>query len=132
MKIIEIKTQANGAHRNQEGTFATVPEGWAEVPSGIQIPDTFPFVNITVEDCVVTSMTAGTMPEPERKTPAELREEAYNMEKVIEWEGNMLTVTEAAQLWQYYAAEGNEKANALTGLIADAKAQIRQKYPDGG
>ena len=65
-----------------------------------------------------------------QQTPAELREEAYNTEKIIEWEGNLLTVTEAAQLWQYYAAEGNDKANTLTDLIAEAKAAIRDKYPD--
>lgn len=65
MLIIEIAAQSNGAHRNQTGTFRTIPEGWAEVPSSIEIPDTFPFVNIEAEDGVVTSMTAGVVPEPE-------------------------------------------------------------------
>ena len=65
MLIIEIETQENGAHRNQTGTFRTIPQGWAEVPSSIEIPDTFPFVNIEVENGVVTSMTAGVVPEPE-------------------------------------------------------------------
>ncbi len=62
--------------------------------------------------------------------PAKQREEAYNTEKIIEWEGGLLTVTEAAQLWQYYAAEGSDQANTLTDLIAEAKAAIREKYPD--
>lgn len=66
-------------------------------------------------------------PEP---TPAEKREEAYNTERLIEYDGKLLTVTEAAQLWQYYAAEGSEKATALTVLIAEAKAKIREEYPD--
>lgn len=65
MQIIEIEALENGAHRNQTGTFRTIPEGWAEVPSSIEIPDTFPFVNIEVKDGVVTSMTAGVVPEPE-------------------------------------------------------------------
>lgn len=65
MLIIEITAQSNGAHRNQTGTFRTIPEGWAEVPSSIEIPDTFPFVDIEVENGVVTSMTAGVVPEPE-------------------------------------------------------------------
>ena len=65
MLIIEIAALENGAHRNQTGTFRTIPDGWAEVPSSIDIPDTFPFVNIEVEDGVVTSMTAGVVPEPE-------------------------------------------------------------------
>lgn len=64
-------------------------------------------------------------------SPAELREQAYNTEPVIPWGGAMLTVTEAAQQWAYYAAEGNtEKVDALTALIAEAKAGIRAKYPD--
>ena len=65
MLIIEIEALDNGAHRNQTGTFHTVPEGWAEVPSSIQIPDTFPFVDITVDGQTVTSMIAGVVPEPE-------------------------------------------------------------------
>lgn len=130
MKIIEIAALSNGAHRNQNGGATVVPSGWAIIPDNIVIPDTFPFVDIEVKDGVVVSMTAGTVPEPEQPEPAKLREEAYNTEKVIEWEGELLTVTEAAQLWQYYAAEGNDKANTLTDLIAHAKAEIREKYPD--
>lgn len=65
MLIIEIAALDNGAHRNQTGTFRTIPDGWAIVPAEIEIPDTFPFVNIEVEDGVVTSMTAGVVPEPE-------------------------------------------------------------------
>ena len=65
MLIIEISALDNGAHRNQTGSFHTIPDGWAEVPSSIEIPDTFPFVDIEVENGVVTSMTAGVVPEPE-------------------------------------------------------------------
>ena len=70
-------------------------------------------------------------PEPTPElTPAQRRENAYNTEAVIEWDGDVITVTAAAQLWQYYAAEGSLKADALTALIAAAKEQIREKYPD--
>ena len=65
MKIIEIQPLANGAHRNQEGGLRTVPEGWARIPDGMEIPETFPFVDIQVEGQTVTSMTAGIVPEPE-------------------------------------------------------------------
>lgn len=65
------------------------------------------------------------------KTPAQLREAVYNTDPVIEWEGESLTVTQAAQKWQYYASEGNDKATTLQTLIAEAKAAIRAKYPDG-
>ena len=65
MLIIEISALENGAHRNQTGIFRTIPEGWAIVPDGMKIPETFPFVDIEVEDGVVISMTAGVVPEPE-------------------------------------------------------------------
>jgi hypothetical protein len=63
-------------------------------------------------------------------TPTEQRENAYNTDPVIEWGGDMLTVTQAATLWQYYAAEGSEKANELQTLIATAKQTIREQFPD--
>lgn len=44
--------------------------------------------------------------------------------------GKMLTVDEANRKWQEYQAEGNSKANELTTLIANAKATIREQYPD--
>jgi len=69
-------------------------------------------------------------PKPESFTPAQQRENAYNTEAVIPWEGGYITVTDAAQKWQYYAAEGSDKANTLTDLIAQAKAEIRAQYPD--
>ena len=65
MRIIEIAPLENGAHRNQSGGLRTVPEGWAVIPDSITIPETFPFVNIEVSGGVVTSMTAGVVPEPE-------------------------------------------------------------------
>ena len=68
------------------------------------------------------------LPDP---TPAKLREQAYDNDTVIPWEGNYLTVTQAAKLWTYYAAEGNDdKAQALTDLIAQAKREIRERWPD--
>lgn len=65
MRIIEIAALDNGAHRNQSSNQMTVPDGWAIIPDNITVPDTFPFVDIVVEDGVVVSMTAGTVPEPE-------------------------------------------------------------------
>lgn len=71
MKIIEIQVLSNGAHRNQNGFKGEVPDGWAVIPDDMQIPSTFPFVDITVEDGVVTSMTAGIVPEPEPEADPE-------------------------------------------------------------
>ena len=66
MRIIEIQALDNGAHRNQTVSGAVaVPDGWAEIPADVAIPETFPFVDIQVEDGKVVSMTAGVVPEPE-------------------------------------------------------------------
>lgn len=65
MHIIEIAALPNGAHRNQDGFIGDVPVGWAVIPDSIKIPSTFPFVNITASNGMVTSMTAGTVPDPE-------------------------------------------------------------------
>ena len=67
---------------------------------------------------------------PNTPTPADLREEAYNTLAIVAWDDEMLTVTQAAQLWQYYAAEGSEKAAQLQAAIAEAKVGIRAMYPD--
>ena len=63
-------------------------------------------------------------------TQEELREQAYETDKLINYEGSVLTVDEANLKWQEYKAEGNEKANELTTLIAAAKSAIREQYPD--
>lgn len=67
MTIIEIQPLSNGAHRNQTGSMTTVPDGWAILPAELDTPN-FPFGTITVDDStppVVTSWTAGDIPEPE-------------------------------------------------------------------
>lgn len=66
MKIIEIQALDNGAHRNQTVSGAVaVPDGWAEIPADVAIPETFPFVGLAVEGSKVVSMTAGVVPQPE-------------------------------------------------------------------
>lgn len=66
----------------------------------------------------------------ETPSPSELREHAYNSRPVVEWDGDMLTITQASTKWQYYAAEGSEKATQLQELIAAAKQTIRERFPD--
>lgn len=79
-------------------------------------------LGLTEEDFGVKSTPA---------SPAEQREQAYNTDAIIEWGGSLLTVTQAAQQWAYYAAEGRtDKTEALTTLISAAKQAIRAQYPD--
>lgn len=64
-------------------------------------------------------------------TGAEKRENAYEVDAIIEWQGEQLTVDGANKLWQAYTAEGKvSTAQELTAKIAEAKAQIRKEYPD--
>lgn len=69
--------------------------------------------------------------DPLRVDPVTLRENAYSSEAIISWNGNMITVDKAVQLWSSYTAEGNtEVAMQLSVLITEAKQTIRNKYPD--
>lgn len=65
MTIIEIEELSNGAHRNQSGNMRKIPTGWAVIPDGMSIPASFPFVDITVENGVVKSITGVEVPETE-------------------------------------------------------------------
>ena len=67
MRVIEITALSNGAHRNQTGTFSSVPDGWAIIPEGMETPN-FPFGNVTVDNQtppVVTSWAPLPIQEPE-------------------------------------------------------------------
>ena len=105
--------------------------------------DSMGFVNLTINknneiikverNAEASDAYQAQLPPPYVPTPAENRENAYNTMKIIEWvdKPDNITVTEAATLWEYYAAEGNEKiAGQLQTLIATAKAEIRAMYPD--
>lgn len=63
-QMIEVIALDNGAHRNQT-YHRKLPDGWAIIPDDMEIPETFPFVDVTAENGVVVSMTAGVVPEPE-------------------------------------------------------------------
>ena len=49
MLIIEIDALENGSHRNQNGTFDVIPDGWAVLPDNMETPN-FPFGDIEVKD----------------------------------------------------------------------------------
>jgi hypothetical protein len=156
MHIVQLKALSNGAHPDLCSENITAPpDGWAVIPEGFPLPASFPFVDLQAEELpccrsveipgedgetimkqdthtvlTVTAMTDCALPDAPALTPSEQREEAYNTARIIPWEGGTITVTEAAQLWQYYAAEGNMKAYDLQALIAKAKSEIRAQYPD--
>ena len=64
-------------------------------------------------------------------TNVEHREYLYNNATVITFDDKIITITEAGTLFAYYLAEGNTtKTEELTKLIAEAKKNIREQYPD--
>ena len=81
MKIIEIIARDNGAHRNQEGEFANIPEGWAVIPDDMETPN-FPFGEIEAAETdgvmTVTKWVAGKAPKP----PKEFEEETASNKTV--------------------------------------------------
>lgn len=68
IRIVEIKEQDNGAHRNCTTYLANVPDGWAKVPEGMEL-ENFPFGEISAEEIdgvmTVTEWIPGTIPEEE-------------------------------------------------------------------
>lgn len=67
----------------------------------------------------------------ENVTNKEKRSLIYNNDPTLLLDGELYTVTRAAQLWQYYAAEGNtEKCDYITKSIKAAKNKIREEYAD--
>lgn len=68
MNIIEIRALSNGAHRNQNGEFSAVPDGWAVIPETITVPETFPFVSVQTEEIAgtptVTALVPAEVPAP--------------------------------------------------------------------
>lgn len=71
---------------------------------------------------------------PSVLTQAQLREQAYQNDKIIEWQGEMLTCDEARldRMSVYYFSGQTEKVAALQELWLDARESIQLKYPDYG
>ena len=85
MRIVEIKALENGAHRNQMGDFATIPEGWAKIPDDMETPN-FPFGEVTAKEIdgtmTVTKWVAGVIPEPEPIPEADIDSEPTTEELI--------------------------------------------------
>jgi hypothetical protein len=74
MRIIEVKALENGGHRNQTGSFSTIPEGFAVIPDNMETAN-FPFGEAETEEIngvlTVTKWTPGMIPEPEPEPETE-------------------------------------------------------------
>lgn len=72
MTIIEIQPLENGAHRNQTGNAATVPDGWAILPPTLDTPN-FPFGDVTTDNSTPPVVT-GWVPVDIPETPEPVEE----------------------------------------------------------
>lgn len=63
MKYIKIQENDNGSHENQF-TFEELDLGseWAIIPEDMSIPQSFPFVDIEVEEGIVVQITEKEIP----------------------------------------------------------------------
>ena len=114
MTIIKIKPYDNGAHDNNTiygadpATFP-VPDGYAIVPDDMPIPETFPFVDIEVDNStppVVTSMTAGVVPQPEPEpTPEPVNELEQLRAEVAALQASTAPVMAAARAYALAAVD---------------------------
>lgn len=50
MIIIKNTPQKNGAYQNCFGNFNIIPDGWSLIPENINIPDTFPFMEVVWDE----------------------------------------------------------------------------------
>lgn len=122
----EQKVIHHGAEYDDGGNV--IAEAWDETVE-VEVPVMgMVYRDATPEEVSEFELQQTAMPE---LTPSELREKAYNTDQTIPWGGDMLTVTQAARQWEYYAAEGRtDKTDALTALIAAEKEKIRAQWPD--
>lgn len=83
-KMIEVAALDNGAHRNQTYN-GVLPKGWAIIPEDTEIPATFPFVGVTVEEVdgilTVTALEEGIVPEPD---PSDEPEKGPSAEEILD------------------------------------------------
>lgn len=92
MKIIKVAALENGAHKNQTiNGEIHVPEGWAVIPNDMELPQTFPFVNITAEEVTHYREVPIMKDVPKTREVPQYDEEGN---AVLDDEGNPVMVTE--------------------------------------
>lgn len=81
MRIIEIASLDNGAHRNQTGGLSVVPDGWAIIPADMKC-ENFPFGEVEGAEIngvmTVTKWTPLPIPEPEPVPEPEVEPDVWD------------------------------------------------------
>lgn len=122
MKIIKIEPYDNGAHANQQSSSTfPVPDGYALIPDDMPIPDTFPFVDITVagsDPPVVTSMTPRVVPPEPEPAPEPINELEQLRTEVATLQASTAPIMAAAQAYALTAVNiPDTQALEMTALF---------------
>lgn len=130
MKIIELLALSNGAHRNMESSaLSAPPDGWAVIPEEMVLPDTYPFVGVEAEEIdgimTVTSLTPGTIPEPDLK-PIKARRIAQSKADLKAYlESHPIQWTDG----EYYSITAEKQQQLTSKIMAATMAQtLSQPY----
>lgn len=95
MRAIKIEANANGSHENMVFDHPIhMPPGWALIPDDVEIPNSFPFVDVEIQDGLVVRLAVREIevPDEQPKTPSRLDEiEAQVMYTAMET-GTLLEV----------------------------------------
>lgn len=95
-----------------------IPMGWANIPDGVIIPDSFPFVDIEVDNNIVINMTAKTVPASE-----EIFQEAQSIKISELSEACNQTIVagmdvETTEGTEHFSLEETDQINLTTALSA--------------
>lgn len=114
--ILKIEQLPNGAHQNQLGQFENIPDGWAVIPADMELPASFPFVGVEVEE--VTHYRENIVEREVTKTREveQFREVTKTREvESVDEEGNPVTVTEEyTELEPYTVTEEYTEMETVT------------------
>ena len=109
--FIRIEKNPDGSHAFQAG--GSIENGWAFVPPEIAIPDTFPFVNIEVEEVFHPAVTSV------RKVEADGEEKEETIIVIPEFtQMEVVSMTEGVVVEEEIVAETttDDVLNALLGV----------------
>lgn len=118
MNLIQIAALENGAHANRCTPWENaVPDGWALIPEEMELPQSYPFVDIEVADVdgvpTVTALTPREMPaapaEPEptlEQQVAALQDENTQLKDRLAAQESAMTDLQVALCELYETAEG--------------------------
>lgn len=124
MKVIEVSTLPNGAHRNMDSSaLSAPPEGWAMIPEEMALPDTYPFVGVEAEEIdgvmTVTALTPGALPEPDLE-PIKARRIAQSKVDLASYlEAHPIQWTDG----EYYSITSEKQQQLTSKIMAATMAQ---------